>query len=485
VQQWEKDALGGPFGGAEGRSDALARLESGPLGAPREWRPLDVSLAIPCYNEEGHLEASVDALIEVMDATRYRYEILFVDDGSKDGTRELLKKICAARPQCRYLFHAKNKGRGGAFKTGFANTSGRVTGYLDIDLEVHARYVPSLVALIDQHGHDVATGYRHYLLSQTGGITRHFLSIGYRWLCRRLLGLGVDDSETGCKFFKRDSAAAVVMGSESDGWFWDTEVMSRAALGGLKIVESPVLFLRNLEKQSTVRLVRDIKAYLVELYAFRKKVGLSLGRSPIYWSSSLYDAAMRALYGRDYGRTYESVAKLIPDGASVVDVCAGTSQLYLGHLKQRGCDYLALDYNGHFVMGARNRGVNARLFDVLRDEVPEADYVVMTSSFYHFEKRAPEVLRKLRAAARKAVIVSEPVRNLSGHWLKPLAGVANLLTHPGHGDFRHRYDLEGFRALARCQGAHQFVHEGDARNAIAIFPPLWTEQPRVTAALAG
>jgi len=430
----------------------------------------DVSLAIPCYNEAGHLEASAAALVEVMEASRLTYEILFVDDGSTDDTRALLPKVCAAHPKCRYLFHEKNRGRGGAFKTGFAATSGRITGFIDIDLEVHAKYVPSLVALIDKRGFDIATGYRHYLLSQTGGIHRHVLSIGYRILCKALLGLGVKDSETGCKFFKRETATQVVMGSESDGWFWDTEVMSRAALAGLSVVEEPVLFLRNLDKQSTVRLVHDIRAYLVELYKFRRKVGLSLDRSPIYWSAGLYDLTMRLLYGKEYARTYADVARLIPDGSSVVDVCAGTCRL-AEHLKGRDCSYLALDYNGHFVMGARSRGINARLFDVTRDPIPAADYVVMSSSFYHFHRNAPEVLARLRAAARKAVLISEPVRNLSSHSLKPLAGIANLLTHPGQGDFQFRYDLTSWRAFADGSGAARFVHEEGARNATAIFPP--------------
>jgi glycosyltransferase involved in cell wall biosynthesis len=419
----------------------------------------------------------VAALVEVMDATRYRYEVLFVDDGSTDGTRELLPRVCAGRPQCRYLLHDKNRGRGGAFKTGFANTTGRITGFIDIDLEVHARYVPGLVALIDQ-GYDVATGYRHYPLGETGH--RDVLSLGYRKVCQWLLGLGVADSETGCKFFRRDTAASVVLGSESDGWFWDTEVMSRATLAGLRIAESPVLFLRNPDKQSTVRLFRDIKAYLAELYRFRRKVGLSLGRSPIYWSSALYDLTMRLLYGSEYHRTYEDVAALIPDGSSVVDVCAGTCRLYLDHLKARGCRYIGLDYNGHFVVGAQRREVDARLFDVLRDPVPEADYVVMSSSFYHFHESAPEVLARLRAAARRAVILSEPVRNLSASRLRPLGALANLLTHPGQGDFRFRYDLASWRELAEAEGSARLLHSPGARNAIAVFPPAGAAELQAT-----
>jgi len=442
----------------------------------------DLSLAIPCYNEAEHLEDSVRQLVEVLDGTRYDYEVVFVDDGSTDGTRDLLPRVCAGRPRLRYLLHEQNRGRGGAFKTGFAAARGRITGYIDIDLEVHARYIPALVALIDKHGIDVATGYRHYLLSQTGGLHRELLSMGYRFLCRLLLGLGVRDSETGCKFFKRETAAGVVLGSQSDGWFWDTEVMSRAALAGLSIEELPVLFLRRVDKTSTVRLLRDVRGYLVELYRFRGKVGLSLDRSPIYWSTFLYDLAMRLLYGRAYREIYAGVAALIPEGDSVADVCAGTCRLYLDHLKARRGDYLALDYNGHFVMAARNRGVNARLFDITREEVPTADWVVMCSSFYHFHRSAPEVLAKMRAAARKGVIVSEPVKNLSSHSLRPLAAVARWLTRPGRGsDFAFRFDLDGFRGFAEEHGAERFVHSPGQRNAVAIFPGADASSRRVAA----
>ena len=142
-------------------------------------RAPEVSLAIPCYREAGHLEASVDALCEVLDATRWSYELVFVDDKSPDETRAVIERICAKRPHCRGVFHEVNRGRGAAFKTGFAASRGAITGFLDIDLEVHARYVPALVQRILHHGVDVATGFRHYLLSQTGGVHREALSLSF------------------------------------------------------------------------------------------------------------------------------------------------------------------------------------------------------------------------------------------------------------------------------------------------------------------
>ncbi|MGH7893928.1 MAG: glycosyltransferase family 2 protein, partial [Candidatus Binatia bacterium] len=104
---------------------------------------LDLSIVVPCYDEAPHLAASTVRLLEILDQTRWQYEIMFVDDCSRDDSRRVIQELCAAHPRCRSLFHERNRGRGGAFKTGFAATTGRVTGFLDIDLEVDALYIPA------------------------------------------------------------------------------------------------------------------------------------------------------------------------------------------------------------------------------------------------------------------------------------------------------------------------------------------------------
>jgi len=430
---------------------------------------VDLSLVIPCYNEAPHLRDSVATLREVLEATRYEYEIVFVDDGSQDATRALVQEICATTPRCRFIFHERNRGRGGAFKTGFAATTGRVTGFLDIDLEVGAHYVPPLVALIERHEIDVATGYRHYLLRQTLALHRVVLSWVYRKLLDLVVGWGIQDSETGCKFFRRDTCAGIVLGSQDDGWFWDTEVMARAVLADLRIREMPVLFLRRWDKQSTVRLLHDVRSYLAALHRFRTQVGLSyLNKSPIYWSSRGYELAMRWLQGPSLEQAYAEVARQIPDGASVVDLCCGTSRLDRDHLRARGCRVLGLDFNGHFVVQGRRHGADTRFFDVRTDPIPEADYVVMLSSLYHFRDSAGNLLERMKTAARRAVIVSEPIRNLSSQD-SLLGRLAIRLSNPGVGEYADRFDLPELRALAAAHGASEVLHAEGARSAIAIF----------------
>jgi SAM-dependent methyltransferase len=174
------------------------------------------------------------------------------------------------------------------------------------------------------------------------------------------------------------------------------------------------------------------------------------------------------LRGR-YADILRAVAQRIPDGVSVVDVCCGTCRLYRKFLREKSCAYLGLDVNPRFVRTAARRGIPARCFDALAEDIPPHDVVVMCSSFYHFYAEADEVFEKMRRAARKAVIISEPVRNLSTHPVKWVARLAGALTDPGVGDSRRRYDLEGFRAFARRHGADEFIGKEGDRQALAVF----------------
>jgi SAM-dependent methyltransferase len=191
--------------------------------------------------------------------------------------------------------------------------------------------------------------------------------------------------------------------------------------------------------------------------------------SPIYWSATGYDLVMRVLYGQSYARLYSDVAALIPNGASVTDVCCGTARLYQNFLKARDCRYVGLDYNPILVRAVRRRGVDARVFDLRRDQPPPADFVVMCSSLYHFFDSRNDVLATLLTVAGTAVIISEPVRNLTSHRLRPVKKIATLLTNPGGGRVEERFNPETFRDFARDNGASDYLHEASDRQAIAVF----------------
>jgi glycosyltransferase involved in cell wall biosynthesis len=228
----------------------------------------DVSIIIACYNEEKYLEGNVGEIKKVMDQTAYDYELIFVDDDSSDGTKIIIEKLIQETPNMQVIYHEKNIGRGGTVIDGILSSRGNIVGFIDIDLEVHARYIPSMILAIND-GFDVATANRIYLYQQTG-LFRHIMSRSYRLLTRIVLKHKLKDTETGFKFFKRDKILPVIHKTGNRKWFWDTEIMTLSDREGLNIIELPCLFIRRADKKSSVRVIHDTLQYIMDLYAFRK-----------------------------------------------------------------------------------------------------------------------------------------------------------------------------------------------------------------------
>ena len=231
-----------------------------------------LSLVLACYNEAEHLRASFAEIRDTLERAGWPFEVVFVDDMSRDGTPEILEEIVAAHPHLdlRVIRHDRNRGRGATVTDGFRAARGEVAGYLDVDLEVHCRYVPSLVRAIEK-GADVATVRRIYAF-QLRSLDRYFMSRGYSFLVRHLLGVPFRDTETGFKFFRRARVLPVLDQIRDGGWFWDTEFMVRAARRGLSVVEVPGAYIRREDKTSTVRGVRDSARYFLALLRFRRRL---------------------------------------------------------------------------------------------------------------------------------------------------------------------------------------------------------------------
>jgi glycosyltransferase AglD len=229
-----------------------------------------LSLVLACYNEEEILAESFGVIRETLDGIGRPYELVFVDDVSRDRTRQILDDLVRAHPDVaiQVILHETNRGRGATVTDGFRAARGEIAGYIDVDLEVHPRYIPSLMRAIEK-GADVAVVRRIYAF-QLRHLDRYFMSRGYSWLVRKLLGVSLRDTETGYKFFRREKLLPVIDAIEDPAWFWDTEFMVRAARRGLRIDEIPGAYVRRQDKTSTVRGMRDSVIYFMKLLAFRK-----------------------------------------------------------------------------------------------------------------------------------------------------------------------------------------------------------------------
>jgi glycosyltransferase involved in cell wall biosynthesis len=233
---------------------------------------IEISIVVPCYQEEKHLRESVEAIYTLLNSTRYKFEMIFVEDCSKDKTKDVILAIVEDFPNTQYLFHEINVGRGGSFLDGVKMAKGKYIGFLDIDLEVSHIYLLSVIQSLES-GNDIAIVRRHYAIAPSFiFIVRHLLSVGYKILIMKYLGIPKMDTETGFKFFRKDCIVEISKDIQNRKWFFDTEVMVLAYLNNYKIQEVHGLFMRKTEKTSTVKLFSDTIDYFREIYKFKRRL---------------------------------------------------------------------------------------------------------------------------------------------------------------------------------------------------------------------
>lgn len=152
---------------------------------------------------------------------------------------------------------------------------------------------------------------------------------------------------------------------------------------------------------------------------------------------------MLALYGRHYFARYGAIANLIEPRSTVLDLCCGPAILYRRYLRQKAISYTGFDINEVFIRKVIQAGAKGETRDLLSDEnLPVSDYVIMQASLYHFLPNPEPVLRRMMAASKRALIVSEPVRNLAGSKSRVVRLLSGRMTNAGQGNEAHRFDAE-------------------------------------------
>lgn len=195
--------------------------------------------------------------------------------------------------------------------------------------------------------------------------------------------------------------------------------------------------------------------------------------SVIYWHPLFYRCAMRLLYGRHYAARVAEVARRVPSGRSVLDVCCGDCGLFY-ELSRRGLggSYCGVDINGRFVAHASRRGIRAILLDVRSGSLPPADVVVMMASLYQFVPHERQMIARLVQAATDMVIVTEPVRNLAGSGNAIIRRLAAYAADPGTGPIPFRFTEGSLRECLEAGGGaaiREWVRIAGGREILAVL----------------
>lgn len=238
-------------------------------------KTIDLSIVVACYHEEPHLLRNIKVLDDLLKLVAIRYEVIFVDDASRDGTRREIHKCLEFLQRegvpCQAAYHDHNQGRGATIRHGMTLAKGEIAGFLDIDLEHKPDAIPMLLSRFRHETCDVIVGRRYFDAVEMHPL-RLISHLGYRKLVHSFLSLPVGDTEAGFKFFRMSTCRQVIATTQDPGWFWDTEIVHHSHRMGLKVVEHPIIFARDATKKSTVRVFRDSWRMLQALLQYKKRI---------------------------------------------------------------------------------------------------------------------------------------------------------------------------------------------------------------------
>jgi glycosyltransferase involved in cell wall biosynthesis len=200
------------------------------------------SIIIPAYNEGERLAASLDAILRFLAEERWQAEVLVVNDGSRDGTADIVGEYARADARIRLLQNPGNRGKGYSVRHGMTEARGDYLLFTDADLSSPIAEGKKLFAALDA-GADLAIGSR-WLDSSTQterqSRFRQLAGRAFNLLLRIILGLRYKDTQCGFKAFTAVAARRIFPCQRIERWGFDPEILFLARKSGLRVVEVPV-----------------------------------------------------------------------------------------------------------------------------------------------------------------------------------------------------------------------------------------------------
>ncbi len=236
----------------------------------------DFSIVIPCRNESARLPATLPKIGRFLDAGESSAEVIVVVEKSQDGTLDVARAWAAADNRFRILESPEARGKGHAVKTGMLAASGGTIFFMDADLSVPLRFIPSFLAAISC-GADVALGSRRHpesLISRRQPLRRILAGRAFNLGLRLCGATRLKDTQCGFKAFCGEAAREIFSRASVEGFGFDVEILALAERLGYRVAELPIEWRDS--PGSKVRALRDgFQAFRDALTAVRRVRGMS------------------------------------------------------------------------------------------------------------------------------------------------------------------------------------------------------------------
>ena len=173
---------------------------------------VNLSIVIPLLNEKESLRELYEWIADVMQSNGYSYEILFIDDGSTDGSWQLISELSAEYPEVRGIRFLKNFGKSQALHAGFKAAEGEIIITMDADLQDNPEEIPAMVQMIQEQGYDMVSGWKKKRFDNV--LMKNMPSKLFNWAARKTSGVPLHDFNCGLKAFRREVIKTIEVSGE-------------------------------------------------------------------------------------------------------------------------------------------------------------------------------------------------------------------------------------------------------------------------------
>jgi len=167
---------------------------------------MNISVVIPLLNEEESLPELTAWIERVMLENQFSYEVLFVDDGSRDGSWKVIESLATQNPNLKGIKFRRNYGKAAALNVGFANANGDVVITMDADMQDSPDEIPGLYEMIHDGGYDLVSGWKK---KRYDPVSKTIPTKFYNWTTRRMSGIKLHDFNCGLKAYKNDVVKSI------------------------------------------------------------------------------------------------------------------------------------------------------------------------------------------------------------------------------------------------------------------------------------
>src|SRR3989344_6185855 len=204
-----------------------------------------LSIVIPTYNEQDNIKTLLETTSRVLKAIPISFELIVVDDNSKDQTRPIVRELKKTNPEIILIERDNERGLATALIRGYQASQGQYLGAMDADLAHNPEYLPEMIKILDSGKADFVIGSRYVKGAKFEGkpLLNRMASLVGQFLIKIILGLNVKDTSNNYRVFKREIWEKIKDRLHPDGNIMLTEIVYLAKKNNFRVREVPILYI--------------------------------------------------------------------------------------------------------------------------------------------------------------------------------------------------------------------------------------------------